>query len=126
MCNLRRLAIFATILSVPVAAVASSLDRAMIERGIKKRQADYQQCYTDALGWNPGLKGRLVIRFKIEADGHVSEATPSTAPADRFPDDVMAQCVADQFMQMVFPESTSGPIIITYPLVFSPAPGKAH
>lgn len=107
----------------PLAAEASSLDKAMVTRVIQQRQTEYQRCYTEALGWHPGLKGRLVIRFTVDSDGEVSTAAEQAAPHERFPDEVMARCVIDQFLLMRFP---SGPesFQITYPMIFTQNPSK--
>lgn len=107
----------------PLAAEASSLDKAMVVRVIQQRQAEYQRCYTEALGWNPGLKGRLVIRFTVDSDGEVSTAAEQTAP--RFPDDVMVSCVVEQFLLMRFPPGPES-FQITYPLIFSQSPSKTR
>lgn len=93
----------------------------MVLRVVRQRQAEYQACYNDALGWHPGLNGRLVIRFTVEPDGQVSAATQQSEPSNKFPDEVMALCVAEQFRALVFP---SGPATfhVVYPMVFTENP----
>lgn len=95
----------------------------MVRRVILERQAEYQKCYTDALEWNPQLKGRLVIRFTVEADGEVSAAVEQPTEGQRFPDEVMTGCVLHQFQQLRFlpgPEQFN----VVYPLIFVPQPPK--
>lgn len=90
----------------------------MVLRVVRQRQAEYQACYNAALGWHPGLKGRLVIRFTVEPDGQVSAAAEQSDPSNKFPDEVMATCVAEQFRALTFP---AGPATfhVTYPMVFT-------
>ena len=66
----------------PLAAQASSLDKTLVLRVIKEKQAEYQKCYTEALSWNPQLKGRLLIRFTVESDGEVSSASEQAAAGE--------------------------------------------
>lgn len=103
---------------------ASSLDKNLIRRVIQERQGEYQKCYTDALQWNPQLKGRLVVRFTVESDGEVSAAVEQPAEGQRFPDEVMTGCVLFQFQQLRF---IPGPeqFHVVYPLIFVPQPPKA-
>lgn len=98
------------------------MDKAAVRRVILERQAEYQKCYTDALEWNPQLKGRLVIRFTVEADGEVSAAVEQPE-GQRFPDEVMTGCVLSQFQQLRF---LPGPeqFHVVYPLIFVPQQQK--
>lgn len=89
----------------------------MVIRIIQQRQAEYQKCYTDALSWNPELKGRLLIRFTVESDGSVSHADEQSSPGEKFPDEVMARCVADEFLLLRFPTGP-GAFHVTYPMIF--------
>ena len=107
----------------PLAAAASALDKALVTRIIQERRAEYQRCYTEALGWNPDLKGRMVIQFTIEVDGQVSAAAES--PHERFPDEVMVRCVAEQFLLLQFPPGPES-FHITYPLIFTQNPSKSR
>ena len=107
----------------PLVADAASLDRAMVFRVVQQRQAEYTGCYTNALSWHPGLKGRLVIRFTVEPDGQVSSAAEQIEPSGRFPDEVMAGCIADQFRSLIFPSGDQSFQII-YPMVFTENPSK--
>lgn len=95
----------------------------MVVRAIQQRQAEYQRCYNEALGWNPGLKGRLVIRFTVDSEGEVSAAAEQTTPHERFPDEVMARCVVEQFFLIRFPPGPES-FQITYPMIFSQSPSK--
>ena len=104
------------------AAQASSLDKALVHRVIHERQAEYQKCYTDALQWNPQLKGRLVIRFTVEADGEVSKAVEQQE-GQRFPDEVMTGCVLSQFQQLRFHPGPAQ-FQVVYPLIFVPQQQK--
>jgi len=99
------------------------LDKAVVLRVIQQRQSEYQKCYTEALGWNPNLKGRLVIRFTVEADGEVSSADEQITPGQKFPEEIVSLCVADEFRQLRFPSSPEA-FQVVYPLVFTPKPSK--
>jgi hypothetical protein len=108
---------------LPGAAESSSLDRAVVIRIIQQRQAEYQKCYTDALSWSPDLKGRLLIRFTVESDGQVSHAEEQSSPGEKFPDEVMARCVADEFLLLRFPAGP-GAFHVTYPMIFAQKQNK--
>jgi hypothetical protein len=108
---------------LPQPASSSSLDRALVLRIIQQRKAEIHKCYTDALSWNPELKGRLLIRFTVESDGTVSRAEEQAPPGEKFPDEVMARCVTDEFLLLQFPPGP-GAIHITYPMIFSQKPNK--
>lgn len=105
------------------AAAASSLDKEVIRRVIQQRHEEYQKCYTEALGWSPSLAGRLLIRFTVEASGEVSSAAEQAAAGQRFPDDVVPICVADQFRQLHFPPGPES-FQVVYPLIFQQKPAK--
>lgn len=109
----------ALLLFAPLAAQGSSLDKEMVRRVIKQRQPEYEKCYTQALNWNPGLKGRLLIRFAVDEDGTVSAASEQTAPGDTFPDTVVTGCIVEQFRQLTFPASSASYQVV-YPLLFQP------
>lgn len=113
----------ALLLACPLAAQASSLDRTLVLRVIREKQAEYQKCYTEALSWNPQLKGRLVIRFTVESDGEVSSAAEQAAAGERFPDEVVVMCVTEQFRQLRFPPGPQT-VHIVYPMVFTPKMAK--
>ena len=111
----------ALLLLGPLAAEASSLDKELIRGIIRGRQPEYRRCYEGALRRSPGLHGRLVLVFTVEADGEVSAATERAPPGEKFPDEMMTGCIFNQIRQLRFP---SGParFHITYPMTFSSEP----
>lgn len=52
---------------------SSSCDRNAISRYVKARIKAIQACYENALKRNPGLKGKVVVRFTIGPTGRVTE-----------------------------------------------------
>lgn len=52
---------------------SSSCDRNAISRYVKARIKAIQSCYENALKRNPGLKGKVVVRFTIGPTGRVTE-----------------------------------------------------
>lgn len=105
------------------AAAASSLDKLMIRRVIQQRHEAYQKCYVAALSWSPELTGRLVIRFTVERSGEVSSAAEQVTAGQRFPDDVVPLCVAEEFRQLRFPPGPEA-FQVMYPLLFKQEPAR--
>ena len=97
----------------------------MVLRVIEQRHAEYQKCYTEALSWSPGLKGRLVIGFTVESDGQVSAAAEQSAPGEKFSDELVTGCVAEQLRTLSFPPGPEA-FRVVYPIIFRQKPAKAR
>ena len=113
---------------VPTTSVGV-FDKGMIDKKIKSHMEGFSSCYTTSLRKNPDLGGRLMVKFVIEQDGSVSEATTTE---DTLGSDEFKECVLEEFIEMQFPSGMKSDmvtnsdsldarkIIISYPLLFTP------
>ena len=87
-----------------------------INRVVKARAGVFRACYQKELNRTPGLGGKIVIRFKIGADGAVISA--SNGGGGTLSNDSVEQCVKSNVMRLKFPPK--GAIAnVTYPFVFT-------
>jgi hypothetical protein len=87
-----------------------------INRVVKARAGVFRACYQKELNRSPGLGGKLVIKFKIGADGAV--ATAANAGGGSLSNAEVESCVKGNVMRLRFPPK--GAIAnVTYPFVFS-------
>ncbi len=87
-----------------------------INRVVKARAGVFRACYQKELNRSPGLGGKLVVRFKIGADGSVQSA--ANAGGSSLSNDAVESCVKSNVMRLKFPPK--GAIAnVTYPFVFS-------
>jgi Ca-activated chloride channel family protein len=98
------------------AEVRGSLDRELIRRTIQRQLNALRHCYERELQSNPGLSGRVVVRFVIDADGKVgtaliAETTLNNAKVEK--------CLLKIFSRMIFPAVPGGgQVQVNYPLTF--------
>ena len=87
-----------------------------INRVVKARAGVFRACYQRELNRSPGLGGKLVVRFKINATGGVDVA--ANAGGSTLSHAAVEQCVKSNVMRLKFPPK--GAIAnVTYPFVFS-------
>jgi|GEM_PF-2025315 len=104
-------------LSPKTTAIASHWGRHSIVQVIRKNVAHFKRCYEQALKSRPGLEGRVVMSFAIQAAGDVAEArvksTTLQAPE-------VEACLLRHFQALRFPAPPQGkPVRVTYPLKFA-------
>ena len=92
--------------------------RALIRRVIRQNLAQFRACYEKGRATKPDLAGRVVVRFKIDASGNVTQ-TESTA-GTTLPSPSVVACVVDAFKPLVFPRRQASTVIVNYPIVFAP------
>jgi TonB family protein len=94
------------------------LDREGLTRQIRRQLAPVRRCYERKLaeaGADTG--GRLVVRFVIEAEGSVAEASVVSSDFGAELDG----CVVNAVMRWRFPKPPGGGrITVTYPFIFKP------
>ncbi|MBT3221540.1 MAG: AgmX/PglI C-terminal domain-containing protein, partial [Proteobacteria bacterium] len=99
--------------------ILGSLDRSQITKVVKRHMNQIRYCYQQELTSNPSLAGRIDIKFVIDKDGNVSQAS---AKKNTMGNQATEQCIAGRFMRMKFPKpSGSGIVIVRYPFVFAPS-----
>ncbi len=94
-----------------------ALDKSEIDRIVKQHLSQIRYCYQKELNRQPSLKGKVVIRFVIAADGSVSRSEVQSTSMNN---GVVEACVAERFYRMRFPRPQGGGlVIVTYPFVFN-------
>jgi hypothetical protein len=89
----------------------------IIQRIVRQNFGRFRMCYEDGLRTNPGIGGRVAVKFVIDRQGAVSLA--SDAGSD-LPDQGVIGCVVRGFQNLSFPEPKGGMVKVTYPIVFTP------
>lgn len=98
--------------------VSGRLPPEVIRWIVRRNFNRFKACYEDGLRTNPKLEGRVAVRFTIERSGEITDV--SVASAD-LPNPAVIACVKRTFASLSFPKPEGGYIVVTYPLVFSPA-----
>jgi Ca-activated chloride channel family protein len=110
-----------------VATVNGHLPAEVIQRVVRQNMGRFRLCYQNALQNNPGLQGRVSVKFIIDRAGAV--ATSVDGGSD-LPDASVVQCVVRSFANLSFPAPDNGLVTVVYPLVFTneggvPAPSAS-
>jgi hypothetical protein len=79
-------------------------------------------CYETALATKPALAGKVVVRFDIDADGHVSNARTASTTLHEVR---VEACIIIAIGKLAFP-AKGGTAVVNYPFVFSTAECDAH
>jgi TonB family protein len=104
---------------IGTAEVRGSLSRDMIRRQIQMHRNELRDAYERQLMLNPGLEGRIEIRFMIDTEGRVLSAMVASSTIDN---QELERAVLAVFRRMRFPAVEGGGAnIITYPVVFRPS-----
>jgi Ca-activated chloride channel family protein len=99
--------------------IMGSVDHSMIEEVIKGQLNAVRACYNVQLRTEPGLEGRLVLRFEVAGDGRLVR---TTAVSNTTGSEDLADCVTSRFFMMRFPASLGGgELVVNYPFVFAGA-----
>jgi hypothetical protein len=92
-------------------------ERVSIGETIRGQLDQLQGCYNQRLERVAALRGKLVLRFDIERDGKVGNAT-----AEGMNDSWLIDCVLDQVHRWQFEKPAAGATLrVAYPVVFKPA-----
>ena len=96
--------------------VVGSLDRSLIQKVITNNIRSIRYCYSRVLQKNPGISGKVSVRFIIGKDGSVARANikKSTIGSKAVED-----CIISRFKRFQFDKPKKGGIVIvTYPFAF--------
>jgi len=74
-------------------------------------------CYENALKRNPGLKGKISIRFTILASGGIADIQ---AVVNSLGSPEVASCITNTMRTWRTQFHPSGPVTVEYPFVFAP------
>ncbi len=89
-----------------------------IDRVVKARAGIFRACYQKELNHTPGIGGKLLIHFKIGADGTVQAGNTTTASGSTLRNDAVEQCVKSNVNRLKFP-AKGGVANVNYPFVFT-------
>lgn len=93
----------------------SQLTKDEIDHVVAARARVFRVCFEKELQRNPNIAGKLVVRFKIAADGHVESA--SATAGTTLNNDAVTACVTRNLMLLKFPAKDSSSLV-NYPFVF--------
>ncbi len=97
--------------------VNGRIDGEVIRRVVRMNSGRYRACYETGLRTNPGLQGRVTVKFVIDRSGAVAIAADGGSD---IPDEAVRRCVVSSFLSLSFPSPEDGKVTVTYPIVFSP------
>lgn len=97
--------------------ILGALDKSLIDNVIRKNMNQIRYCYQRELTKNPGLKGKIIVKFTIAADGSVSKAGIKTSSMGSA---AVEGCITGRFKRFKFPQPKGGGVVIvSYPFIFS-------
>jgi len=86
-----------------------------INRVVRARSAVLRFCYESELQRNPGLRGRIVIDWRINLQGRV---TRSSVGSSTMNNPRVEGCLSRQVRSFVFPQPDGGEVQVSYPFLF--------
>jgi hypothetical protein len=101
----------------PPPEVNGRLAAEVIRRIVRMNDGRYRACYESGLRTDPGLQGRVTVKFVIDRTGAVALAADGGSD---IPDEAVRRCVVSSFLSLSFPSPESGSVTVVYPIVFSP------
>lgn len=97
--------------------ILGALDKSLIDAVIRRNMSQIRYCYQRELTKNPNLKGKIIVKFTIAADGTVSKAGIKSSSMGSPP---VEDCITGRFKRFQFPEPKGGGVVIvSYPFIFS-------
>ncbi len=88
-----------------------------IESVVKRRAGAIRACYEQRLQVNKDLKGKLTVRWTINAEGRVEGAT---ATQNTLNDGETTSCIVRIMARLSFEKPEGGICVVQWPFVFSP------
>jgi hypothetical protein len=97
--------------------IVGALDRSLIDAVIKRHMNQFRYCYQRELNKDPGLAGKVTVKFVIAGNGSVSRASIKKSTLGN---DSVESCLSGRFMTLQFPEPKgNGIVIVSYPFMFA-------
>jgi hypothetical protein len=97
--------------------VTGRLPPETVQRIVRQSFGRFRLCYEEGLRTNPGLEGRVVVKFVIDRAGGVSVAQDGGSDLR---EESVVSCVVRSFQALSFPQPEGGVVVVRYPLVLSP------
>jgi len=96
--------------------LAGNLEPEEIQDVVRPSFGTFRGCYEDVLKTNPTAQGRIFLDFKIEPDGHVTNAKVNVESSDL---SAMHTCMLNFTQNLAFPAAPQSTTVV-YPIMFSP------
>jgi len=96
---------------------AGELETDAVRRVVGRRVRELVGCYERELESNPGLKGRIDVRFTIDQAGRVKSVSLTQNTTNK----AVGDCVTRRIRRYRFPSPEGGDATFEYPLFFEPA-----
>jgi hypothetical protein len=96
-------------------AVDGQLDPNIVVREVKARMSAIKACYERALKRNPGLAGKVAMRWTITGAGTVSGVE---VDQDSMGDSEVTGCMKSRIATWRFPAPSGGAVEVSFPFVF--------
>jgi hypothetical protein len=104
---------------VDLSPIGSNANESQIEV-LRRKKGDFIACYEQALAAHPGAPspaGKLLVRYYLDEGGRVTQAVYEE---DAIGDPILAKCVLDVSMHILFPPPRVGVTQFNFPIVFKP------
>jgi len=88
-----------------------------VQRVVRQSFGRMRACYEAGLKENPGLEGRVTVKFVIDREGQVALASPWSDTT--IGDAAVARCVTRAYQAMTFPKPEGGIVTVVYPIVLT-------
>jgi hypothetical protein len=108
-----------------IATISHRIPPETIQAIVRRNFGRFRGCYREALHRDPRVQGKLVVRFEIGEQGIVRSARAIESDV-KSPD--LTACVVRAFEAIEFPSPPpdSGPVAVSYPIVFSKGDAAAE
>lgn len=95
---------------------AGFCSRKKIARTVRRRAGAFRYCYERELQQNPGIKGKVIVQWKVQENGRVSDTSvvSSAIKVSRF-----QTCLMDKIRRLRFPKPEGGVCVVRWPFVFT-------
>ena len=101
---------------LPFVTVMGAIANEAVEAAIDTRMDEINGCYQTAREQNPKLRGKVLLKFTIDAEGKVAS---SKIRSTSLRHDLTEKCIKDLVASMTFPKLQSGRLaIVNYPFAF--------
>ncbi|MFT7521372.1 MAG: Ca-activated chloride channel family protein [Kiritimatiellia bacterium] len=96
--------------------ILGSVDKSYVEQIVQRHMKAIRYCYQRQLQMNPGLTGKIVIKFVVNRAGSVTQAEVKSSTIHN---KAVEDCLVARFESMKFPGGT-GEMVVSYPFIFRP------
>jgi antitoxin component YwqK of YwqJK toxin-antitoxin module len=97
--------------------IIGSLDKKIIKRVVTQNMGQIRGCYEDALTREPGLSGRVTMKWVIDPNGQMAKVKVANT---QMQNSTVEDCMKEKIKTWKFPKPKGGGIVIvTYPFLFS-------